>query len=157
MYTRAGRAPKALDAFYRRVLRRHPGTVLVVAAGNDGSDRPFWPAAYDWCTAVGALTHGGDARTGWTNYGYWVDVYASGENIVVPFPNGIYEYLDGFLVNFTQGHAIWSGTSFAAPAVAGMIARRMIERNISAPDARDVVLAEAAVAALPTTGPRVLL
>jgi hypothetical protein len=38
-----------------------------------------------------------------------------------------------------------------------MIARRMIERNISAPDARDVVLAEAAVAALPTTGPRVLL
>jgi hypothetical protein len=47
-------------------------------------------AAYDWCTAVGALTHGGDARTGWTNYGYWVDVYASGENIVVPFPNGTY-------------------------------------------------------------------
>jgi hypothetical protein len=33
----------------------------------------------------------------------------------------------------------------------------MIERNISAPEARDVVLAEAAVAALPTTGPRVLV
>jgi hypothetical protein len=157
LYGRAGRSSKAFDTFHRRVLRQHPETVLVVAAGNDGSDRPFWPAAYDWCTAVGALTHGGDARTGWTNYGYWVDVYASGENIVVPFPNGIYEYLDGFSVNFTQGHAIWSGTSFAAPAVAGMIARRMIERNISAPDARDVVLAEAAVAALPSTGPRVLV
>jgi hypothetical protein len=157
MYTRAGRAPKAFDAFYRRVLRKHPGTVLVVAAGNDGSDRPFWPAAYDWCTAVGALTHGGDARTGWTNYGYWVDVYASGENIVVPFPNGTYTYLDGLSADFTQGQAIWSGTSFAAPVVAGMIARRMIERNISAPDARDVVLAEAAVAALPATGPRVLV
>ena len=106
---------------------------------------------------MGALTHGGDARTGWTNYGYWVDVYASGENIVVPFPNGTNEYLDGLSADFTQGHAIWSGTSFAAPAVAGMIARRMIERNISAPDARDFVLAEAAVAALPTTGPRVLM
>ena len=157
MYTRAGRAPRAFDAFYRRVLRKHPRTVLVVAAGNDGSDWPFWPAAYDWCTAVGALTHGGDARTAWTNYGYWVDVYASGENIVVPFPNGTYTYLDGFSADFTQGHAIWSGTSFAAPVVAGMIARRMIERNIRAPEARDVVLAEAAVAALPTTGPRVLV
>jgi hypothetical protein len=157
LYARAGRSPKAFNAFYRRVLRHHPETVIVVAAGNDGSDRPFWPAAYDWCTAVGALTHGGDARTGWTNYGYWVDVYASGENIVVPFPNGTYEYLDGFSVNFTQGHAIWSGTSFAAPAVAGMIARRMIERDVDAPTARDIVLAEAAVAALPSTGPRVLV
>jgi hypothetical protein len=157
MYTRAGRSPKAFDAFYRHVLRQHPETVLVVAAGNDGSDRPFWPAAYDWCTAVGALTHGGDARTGWTNYGYWVDVYASGENIVVPFPNGTYTYLDGLSADFTQSHAIWSGTSFAAPVVAGMIARRMIERNISAPQARDIVLAEAAVAALPSTGPRVLV
>jgi hypothetical protein len=157
MYTRAGRAPMAFDALYRHVLREHPTTVLIVAAGNDESDRPFWPAAYDWCTAVGALTHGGDARTGWTNYGYWVDVYASGENIVVPFPNGTYTYLDGLQADFTHGHAIWSGTSFAAPVVAGMIARRMIERNISAPDARDVVLAEAAVAALPATGPRVLV
>jgi len=157
LHTHGGRPPKAFDAFSRQVLRHYPQIILVVAAGNQGSDRPFWPAAYDWCTAVGALTHGGDARTGWTNYGYWVDVYASGENIVVPFPNGTYTYLDGLQADFTQGHAIWSGTSFAAPVVAGMIARRMIERNISAPDARDVVLAEAAVAALPATGPRVLV
>jgi hypothetical protein len=157
LYTRQGRSPKAFNAFYRQVFSRLSTTVLVVAAGNGGTDRPFWPAAYDWCTAVGALTHGGDARTGWTNYGYWVDVYASGENIVVPFPNGTYTYLDGLSADFTQGHAIWSGTSFAAPVVAGMIARRMIERNISAPQARDVVLAEAAVAALPSTGPRVLV
>ncbi len=157
LYTRAGRSPKAFNAFYRQFFRRLRTTVLVVAAGNGGTDRPFWPAAYDWCTAVGALTHGGDARTGWTNYGHWVDVYASGENIAVPFPNGTYTYLDGFTAEFTQGHAIWSGTSFAAPVVAGMIARRMIERDITAPEARNVVLAEAAIAALPTTGPRVLV
>jgi hypothetical protein len=157
-YTRAGRTPKAFDAFFRKLFRHHQTTVvLVAAAGNDGSDRPFWPAAYSWCTAAGALTRGGDARTGWTNYGHWVDVYASGENIVVPFPNGTYTYLGGLKADFTQGHAIWSGTSFAAPVVAGMIARRMIERNIGAPEARDVVLADAAVAALPSTGPRVLV
>lgn len=157
LYTRAGRSPKAFDAFRRRVLSKHPDTVIVAAAGNNGSDAPFWPAGYDWVTAVGALTHGGDARTGWTNFGYWVDVYASGENTTIPFPNGTYEYLTGFSAEFTTGHALWSGTSFSAPVVAGMIARRMIERNVTAPVARDIVLAEAAVNALPTTGPRVIV
>jgi hypothetical protein len=33
----------------------------------------------------------------------------------------------------------------------------MIERDVDAPTARDIVLAEAAVAALPSTGPRVLV
>ena len=157
LYTRAGCSPKAFQAFRRRVLAKNPHVVLVAAAGNQGSDQPFWPAAYDWVTATGALTHGGDARAGWTNVGHWVDVYASGENVVVPFPNGTYEYLDGSSATFTGGHARWSGTSFAAPVVAGMIARRMIERDVDAPTARDIVLREAAVAALPTTGPRLIV
>lgn len=157
LYTRRGYSPKAFNAFRRRVLSRHPNVVIVAAAGNNSTDVPFWPAAYDWTVGVGALTHGGDARTGWTNFGYWVNVYASGENVVVPFPNGTYEYLTGFSAEFTTGHALWSGTSFATPVVAGMIARRMIERNVDAPTARDIVLAEAAAAALPTTGPRVVV
>ncbi|MGH8826137.1 MAG: S8 family peptidase [Jiangellaceae bacterium] len=157
LYTRLGHSPLAFNAFRRRVLSKYPDVVIVAAAGNNGSDQPFWPAAYDWTTAVGALTKGGDARTGWTNFGYWVDVYASGENVVVPFPNGTYEYLTGFSAEFTEGHALWSGTSFAAPVVAGLIARRMVERGITAPQARDVVLAEAAIAALPNTGPRVIV
>lgn len=157
LYTQMGHSPMAFNAFQRWVLSKHPDIVIVAAAGNNGSDQPFWPAAYDWVTAVGALTHGGDARTGWTNFGHWVDVYASGENVVVPFPNGTYEYLTKFSAEFTEGHALWSGTSFAAPVVAGMIARRMIERNVSAPEARAIVLAEAAIAALPNTGPRVIV
>ncbi|PSK98260.1 subtilase family protein [Haloactinopolyspora alba] len=156
LFTRAGRAPKSFDALRRKILRDHPTTVIVAAAGNNGTERPFWPAAYDWTTAVGALTYGGDARAPWSSVGHWVNVYASGENVVVPFLNGYYEYLDGFSAEFTGGHAVWSGTSFAAPVVAGMIARRMIERGVDAPTARDIVLREAAVAALPATGPRVL-
>ncbi|WP_166347109.1 S8/S53 family peptidase [Phytoactinopolyspora limicola] len=157
LYARPGCSPKAFNAFYRRVLRRHPDTVIVVAAGNNGSDAPFWPAAYPWTIAVGALTDGGDSRAGWSNVGHWVGVYASGENAVVPFPNGTYEYLDGTRAEFSQGHALWSGTSFAAPVVAGMIARRMVERGVTAPVARDIVLAEAEIAALDGVGPRLVL
>jgi Subtilase family len=156
-YTRAGMAPKAFDAFYRKLLSKRQDVVLIAAAGNEGSDEPFWPAAYGWCTAVGALTRGGDARASWTNYGHWVDVYATGENVVVPYPNGTYTYVDGSSAPFTNAHALWSGTSFATPAVAGMVARRMIERNVTARIARDIVLSDARTNALPSTGPRVLV
>lgn len=157
MYTRRGTSPLAFNAFYRRVLRKNPSTVIVAAAGNNGSDEPFWPAGFAWTTAVGALTAGGDARAGWSNLGYWVDVYATGENVVVPYPDGTYEYLDGTRAQMTHGHALWSGTSFAAPVVAGMIARRMVERGVDAPTARDIVLQEAAVAELPGIGSRVVV
>ena len=151
------RMPKAFDTFYQDVLRHHPKIVIVAAAGNDGTDSRFWPAAAPWTVAVGALTKDGQARTDWTNYGNWVDVYAPGEDIVVPFPNGMYEYLDGSSASFTNGHALWSGTSFATPVVAGMIARRKVERNVDAPAARNIVLADAVNAAVPATGPRVLV
>lgn len=157
LYARAGRAPLAFDAFHRLVLRHHPEIVIVAAAGNNGSDAPFWPAAYPWTTAVGSLTSGGDARPAWTNYGHWVDVYAPGENVVVAFPNGSYEYEDETRAEFTNGHALWSGTSFSAPVVAGLIARRMVERGVDAPTARDIVLEEGEIAMLPGVGRRVLL
>lgn len=157
LYSRRGHSPLAFDAFRRRILSRYPDVVIVAAAGNNGSDQPFWPAAYEWTTAVGALTKSGDARTGWSNFGYWVDLYATGENVVVPFPNGTYEYLDETRARFTRGHALWSGTSFAAPVVAGLIARRMIERDVPAPQARDIVLDEARTAALPATGRRAVV
>ncbi|WP_162606335.1 S8/S53 family peptidase [Jiangella asiatica] len=157
LYARPGNTPKAFDMFYRRVLSRHPKTVIVAAAGNHGTDVPFWPAAYSWTTAVGSLTRNGDSRTSWSNFGYWVDTYTSGESTVVPFPNGSYTYVDKTSTRFTNGHAIWSGTSFATPVVAGLIARRMVERGVDAPVARHIVLQEAAIGALPQTGPRLII
>jgi hypothetical protein len=156
LYTRAGLRPKSFEALHRRVIRFNKSTVIFAAAGNEASDKPFWPAAFPWVTAVGALTKGGDARTYWTNFGHWVDVYATGENVVVPFPNGRYEYLDGTSAQVTHGHALWSGTSFATPLVAGAVCRRMVERGVDAQVARRQVLEDAAEAALPSTGPRVI-
>lgn len=156
MYTREHVASVAFAAFHDDVLAAHPDTVVVAAAGNNGSDEKFWPAAFDWVTGVGGLTEDGSARAGWSNHGGWVDVYAPGDNVTVPFPNGTYEYHGGVSAEFTDGHAVWSGTSFATPTVAGMIARRMIEDGVDAPAARDRVLADAAAAELTGVGPRLL-
>ncbi|WP_116949544.1 S8 family peptidase [Jiangella endophytica] len=156
MYTREHVASVAFAAFRDEVLAAHPDTVVVAAAGNNGSDEKFWPAAFDWVTSVGGLTEDGSARAGWSNHGEWVDVYAPGDNVTVPFPNGTYEYHGGVTAEFSGGHAVWSGTSFATPAVAGLIARRMIEDGVDAPTARDRVLADAADAELAGVGPRLL-
>jgi hypothetical protein len=156
MYTRGGREPRSFVNFRRYVLSQHPGSVILAAAGNDGEDRPFWPAAFGWCTAVGALTKGGDARARWSNLGHWVDVYATGEDVLVPYPDGRFEYLDGTIAQFSRGHARWSGTSFATPYAAGLVARRMVERDVDARAALRIVLADARDAALPWTGPRIV-
>jgi hypothetical protein len=156
-YTSGNREPKSFVNFRRYLLSKHRRTVIVAAAGNDGWDRPFWPAALGYMTAVGALTKGGDARARWSNLGHWVDVYATGENVVVPYVNGRFRYTDGTSADFTAGHAVWSGTSFAAPYVAGLVARRMVERDVDARTALRQVMAEARDAALPGTGPRIVV
>lgn len=126
-YTRESVPPLAFTQFRDEVLSKRPNTVLVTAAGNDSQDDPFWPAAFDWVTAVGGLTKDGSARADWSNHGDWVDVYAPGDNVVVPYPNGTYEYQGGALTaEFTEGYAWWGTSS----VVAGMIARRMIEDDV---------------------------
>ncbi|HSK26380.1 MAG TPA: S8/S53 family peptidase [Jiangellales bacterium] len=155
-YTAGNREPKSFVNFRRYILAKKRDTVVLAAAGNDGTDRPLWPAAFGYVTAVGALTKGGDARARWSNMGHWVDVYATGEGVVVPYANGRFLYPDRTSAEFTQGKAMWSGTSFSTPYVAGMVARRMIERDVSARRALKQLMQEAQDAALPTTGPRLV-
>ena len=146
----------AFEVFAQR-LRAHKGTVLLAAAGNDASVRPYWPAASPWAVAVGALTADGSAAADYTNAGPWVDVSAVGDDHVNAFPTGTYLTTEpkspaGQLREFT-GLARWSGTSFAAPLVAGMVAARMTRTGVKAPRALHDLLEQAMADAIPGVGP----
>ncbi|CAN7151394.1 S8/S53 family peptidase [Terrabacter sp. LjRoot27] len=147
--TRLDRPLLSFEVFWEEVLQGTEGeTVLVAAAGNDGDEGPFWPAAFEWAYGIGALDGPGDARAGFSNFGPWVDAYALGTDILNAYPTGPYEYLEpprtGQVEDFPDGLAVWSGTSFATPMVAGLIAARVTLRGGSARDSADALVAYAA-------------
>lgn len=150
----------ALQIFWEQRLQHLKGTVLVAAAGNDGDRGPFWPAAFPWAVSVGALDDPPESRAGFSNFGSWVDVYALGTNIVNAYPTQRYDYREpprvGESVEFPEGLAAWSGTSFAAPMVAGLIAARMTWSGESGVDAADSLLEVARDQAIPGVGAALL-
>jgi subtilisin family serine protease len=129
------------------------GIVVVASAGNDGTDRRAYPAAFEEAVAVGAL--GRDGAATFSNFGPWVDACAPGVDLVSWFftYNGARPQRFGDDPDRFTGWATWSGTSFAAPIVAGALARSIADgRAATAGDAVELLITRPGLFRLPGLG-----
>ncbi|HKK22278.1 MAG TPA: S8 family serine peptidase, partial [Pseudohaliea sp.] len=109
------------EALYEEV--RAAGILLVASAGNEGVDRPTYPAAYPGVLAVAAVDAQREAA-GYSNFGPHIDLAAPGGDSSADltgdgFPDGVLSTGrsgEDFAYTFLQG------TSMAAPHVSGMLA-----------------------------------
>lgn len=84
---------------------RNRGGSVVVAAGNAGTDPGY--AGSPYMLSISATTSN-DSKASWSNYGDWIDLAAPGVGILTTNEGG--------------GYASVSGTSFASPVTAGVVA-----------------------------------
>jgi thermitase len=106
------------------------GVVLVAAAGNDGTSKLNYPAAYESVIAVAGLNFNCDALASWSSRGEGLDLSAPGTRIWGTTYDGSYGYA--------------SGTSVASPFVAGYAALVLsVNPTLTPTDVRGVLTSTA--------------
>lgn len=143
------------------------GVLVVTSAGNDATGREIFPASFAPhpdghvratpvtevpLVAVGALNPDGTAAL-FSNDGPWVRAWRPGAALVSTVPttfdggrqpssevstaDGVRSTIDPD--DFTSGFATWSGTSFAAPILAGDLAGRLLDDRLARDAGDDAV------------------
>lgn len=149
-----------MDLFARR------GVLVVAAAGNDATRWPLYPAG--WAAggaarpasgppplvSVGALNPDGRTVALFSNAGSWVTTHRVGVNVVSTLPTTFQAAAQaGWATEVPEGHrratldaddhaggfAVWSGTSFAAPLLAGQLAAHVARAKDQSPDPASAV------------------
>jgi subtilisin family serine protease len=146
------------------------GVAVVASAGNEATYRPMFPAAFTpypggfvpqfdgTCTpliSVGALNPDGTVAM-FSNAGDWVTCNRPGADLVSTFPQtfnaaetaDMRVTVDGVVRStidpddFSAGFGTWSGTSFAAPILAGELAQALLDKcgtSLAATDAATAI------------------
>ncbi|MGB6020870.1 MAG: S8/S53 family peptidase, partial [Ornithinimicrobium sp.] len=147
-------ADASIDPMLRGLLKAFGswGVAVVTAAGNDATIAPFHPAAFAAqvtgfdphvvpLVSVGALNPNGTAVAYFSNAGPWVSCHRLGANVISTLPTDLngdrqpsvrmrYHKTERATIDpddFSGGFGTWSGTSFAAPVLAGQLARRLAQ------------------------------
>jgi thermitase len=106
--------PRKSTALQMAINGAAKNAVVVAAAGNEGTTRRQYPAAYSAAIAVSATTEK-NKLAGFSSHGSWVDLAAPGTHILSTYPGG--------------GYVKMSGTSMSTPfvsALAGLLASQGI-------------------------------
>lgn len=116
------------------------GIATVVAAGNSGVDAcGSSPGRAAQAITVGAVDSA-TAKASWSNFGACVDIFAPGVSIRSS-------------VNSTNGYSYYSGTSMAAPHVAGVVVLMLSQKPCLTPAAiSSILVSTAAVNAVTNAG-----
>jgi subtilisin family serine protease len=116
----------ALEIIAELEARDGPEVLVMAAAGNFADTRECWPAAFPFPAVVAVAGLRADLTPSeWSSRGPWVDCSTIGEGILSPYVQGQESWeIDPRPDHFPRdAWAVWTGTSFAAPQVAGAVAR----------------------------------
>lgn len=141
----------ALEIIEEISAERGQEILVVAAAGNFGRSRPCWPGAFHNVVAVAGLTQRLRPSM-WSSRGSWVDCSTLAEGVWSTYvPGQESPFVDSEPEEFPlDAWALWTGTSFAAPQIAGVVAKIAQEQGLAPRTALNVLLD--GLAAIPEYG-----